>query len=159
MEYNPGTSLSNEDRNKIINQCLLLLKDDRFVNIKFAAQHFLKMEIEYLDDAVIIACRISENSKYNWAFSQKDEWPYLFVNPSHELNEITKTTSIVQRSALKITIGIGIVTLIVTGINTCLTLRYQKKQLDIQERQQHLRPPPIIIDSVIVHQSSTDTTK
>jgi hypothetical protein len=74
-----------------------------------------------------------------------------------ELSEITKRTSFVQRRALKITVGIGILTLIVTVVNIWLTLRYQSKQLNIQERQQHLTPPPIHIDSVIVHHSRTDT--
>jgi len=83
----------------------------------------------------------------------------VYRNPNFELNEISKRTSMVQRKALRITIGIGIVTLIVTGTNVWLTLKYQQKQLLMQERQLHLTLPPIIIDSVVVHQSRTDTTK
>jgi len=89
-EYIPGTGLSNPDRQKIIDKCLEILKQDRFANIKWAADHFLKMEIKYLDDAVIIASRISENAKYNWAFSQKDGWPYLFINPAYSLTKMQK---------------------------------------------------------------------
>jgi hypothetical protein len=84
MEYKPGTSLSLVERQKIIDKCLIVLKDDRFANINFVADHFLHIEIKYLDDAIIIACRISENSKYDWAFSQIDGWPYLFVNPNYK---------------------------------------------------------------------------
>jgi hypothetical protein len=76
----------------------------------------------------------------------------IYYNPNYELSEVTKKTSIIQRKAIRITIGLGVLTLIVTGVNIWLTLRYQSKQLNIQERQQHLKPPPIIIDSIIVHQ-------
>ena len=147
-----GTSLSNEDRQKIIDKCISILKEDRFVNIKFAAEHFIKKDIKYLDDAIIIACRISENSEYSWRLSEMNGWPYLFINPDHTLNESTKQTGRIQRKALRIIVGIGFLTLAVTGINVWPSIKYQKKQLNIQERQLDLTPPPILIDSVVVHQ-------
>lgn len=113
IDYTPGTSLSNQERQKIINECQRLLKIDRFANIKWIAHHFIKLEIEYLDDAVIIACRISEDAEYDWAFSEKDGWPYLFVNPSYELTKSIKSTNLFQKITLMITVAISIFTAII----------------------------------------------
>jgi hypothetical protein len=148
-----------EVRNLIVELIINHVEEHGSCRVGWAAQHIIGTEQQnHVHDKIMgLATRFGVYTKERNMLFQKD-WN-IFYNPNYELSEVTKTTSIIQRKALKITIGIGILTLIVTGVNIWLTLRYQKKQLDIQQRQQNLIPPSIKIDSVIVHQSKTDTTR
>ncbi len=146
-EYKPGTSLSYEERQAIIDKCIDALKKDRFANIKFLAERPPKIEIKYLDDAVIIACRISENSEYNWAFSEINEWPYLFVDPSYQLTKSVKSTNNIQKITLLLTIGISLFTAAIAW------LTYKKDDV----HQINVPPPTQRIDTLRLHTTKPDT--
>lgn len=80
-------------------------------------------------------------------------------NPGYELSQSVKSTNRLQRMVLKITIGISALTLLLQGINIWLNLSNQRKQEHLQRQLYNLTPPTIQIDSVVVHQSNTDTAK
>jgi len=148
-----------EVRNLIVELILTHVEENGSCRVGWAAKEIIGTDQQnHVHDKIMgLTTKSGKYTKERNMLFQKD-WN-IYYNPNYELSEVTKETSLSQRRAIKITIGIGILTLLVTATNIWLTLRYQKKQLDIQERQQNLTPPPIIIDSVIVHQSNMDTTK
>ena len=83
----------------------------------------------------------------------------ILLNPTYELGEITKRTSLVQRNVLFITVGISILTLIVQGVNIWINLSNQQRQEDLQKQIYNLAPPTIRIDSVVVHRLASDAVK
>ncbi|MGH2552836.1 MAG: hypothetical protein ACRDEB_03925 [Chitinophagaceae bacterium] len=75
----------------------------------------------------------------------------IYRNPNYEFAEISKKTSIVQRWALFITIGISAITLIISWLNYRQSKFNQATQKGLQEQINNLNPT-IKIDTVIVNQ-------
>lgn len=145
-----------EVRNLIVALVINHVEENGSCRIGWAAQEIIGSEQQnHVHDKIMgLVTKSGMYTKERNMLFQKD-WN-IYYNPNYELSEITKKTSFIQRRSIRITVAISILTLIVTVVNISLTIRYQNKQLDIQERQHR---PPKIIDSVIANQSNIDTTR
>jgi hypothetical protein len=147
------------DKEKVYRLCIQHIEEENSVNTHWAwsiVSGENKSQEYHLHNR--LSARLTESNKY---VREKTKEGYdIIKNQNYELSEITKRTSIVQRNVLRITLIFSFVTIVIQGANLWITLSNQEKQKSLQEQVNNLKPPTIIIDSVVVHHySSIDSAK
>jgi hypothetical protein len=148
-----------EVRNLIIELIINHVEENGSCRVGWAAKEVIGSDQQnHVHDKIMgLVTKSGMYTKERNMLFQKD-WN-IYYNSNYEFSEVSKKTSIIQRKALRITVGVSILTLLVTGVNIWLTQTNQAKQIQLQKEQQNAKPVTIQIDSVVVHQTKTDSLK
>lgn len=144
--------LTPDEKKKIVDLVINHVEENGSCRAGWAAEQItgIKQQNHIHDKIAGLVTRTGKYLKERNEHFPKD-WK-IYRNPNYEFVEISKRTSIVQRIALYITIGISILTLGISALNYNLTKSNQETQKDIQKQIYNLTPPTIKIDSVIINQ-------